>query len=140
MFREISTLIEALTGFKLGAKLQMGHLTQNAPEQFVLIQETGGRPDFYPNEDMADLTIQIFNQAPSYMAAHNDAWDVYKALHGTSGWNLPRMDGSGEDYLVATIEAIACPQYLGEDDNKKHMFSTNYIFRIQEGSCPESGT
>jgi hypothetical protein len=36
-----------------------------------------------------------------------------------------------------TVEALAIPQYLGVDDNRRHLFSTNYIFRMEEGSCKE---
>lgn len=142
MFREIVTLIEAQTGFARGAngagKLQVGHMSQQAPARAVLVQETGGAPEFTPNEDMVDLTIQILNRAPTYFEAHEDAWTAYRGLHGLSGMNLPRIDGSGEDYLAMTIEAMAAPQYLGEDEDRRHVFSTNYIFRMEEGGCSAS--
>lgn len=139
MIREIATLIEGLTGFTIGTKLQIGHALQNAPPRMVLVIEAGGPTYFYPNEDMADVAIQILNRAETYFDAREDAYAVYHALHGTSGWNLPRLDGSGEGYLAMTVEALYIPQSLGQDDNRRHLFSTNYIFRMEEGSCV-SGT
>jgi hypothetical protein len=35
------------------------------------------------------------------------------------------------------VEALNPPQYLGEDDNRRHLFSVNFIFRMEEGSCAE---
>ncbi len=139
MFREICKFIEAQTGFTMAAngagKLQAGHMSQAAPKRCAVVIEAGGPPVFTPNEDMVDLTIQILNRAPVYKDAHDDAWAAYKALHGLSGMNMPRIDGSGEDYLAMTIEAIYAPQYIGEDVDRNHVFSTNYIFRMEEGGC-----
>lgn len=135
IFREIARLIETQTGWTAGAKLQVGHLLQNAPVRMTLIQESGGKPSFTPNEDMVDMTIQALTRAATYFEAHDDAWALYKALHGLSGMNCPRIDGSGEDYLAMTIDAIYAPQYIGEDEDRRHVFSTNYIFRMEEGGC-----
>lgn len=135
MIRELAVMVESLTGWTLGKKLHMGHLPQTAPKRYVLMLEQGGAPEFHPNEDMIAWAIQFFNLSADYMEAHDDAWTLYQQLHGLCGMNLPRLDGSGEPYLVQTIEALAVPQYLGEDDNRNHMFSTNYVFRMEEGSC-----
>jgi hypothetical protein len=49
---------------------------------------------------------------------------------------MPRLDGvSGPDYLAMTVEALNPPQYIGQDKNGLFEFSTNYIFRCEEGSC-----
>lgn len=140
MFKEIVTLISGLTGFAIGGKLQYGHSLQKAPVRCVLVQETGGEPNFYCT-DMVNVMIQVLTRAEKYKEAREDAWAVYHAIHGTSGWELPRLDGlSGENYLAMTVEALYAPQYLGEDDNRRHLFSTNYVFRMEEGSCGESGS
>ena len=139
MFREICTLISDRTGWAIGTMLQAGRRIQTAPVRCALVQESGGATTFWPNEDMIDAGIQILNRSASYTEARNDAWHAFRALHGTCGWNMPRLDGApgDEDYLVSTVEALASPQYLGEDDNRRHLFSTNYIFRVQDGSCAE---
>ncbi|MBE3124845.1 MAG: hypothetical protein IMZ57_04215 [Acidobacteria bacterium] len=146
MFKEIVTLISDLASvadptFVIGAKLQAGHQVQDAPVRRVLVLENGGVPYFYPNTDMVDMAIQILCRAATYWEARDDAWIVYDAVHGTSGWNMPRLVGVGADYLVTTVNALYAPQYLGVDDNRRHLFSTNYIFRVEEGSCePTSGS
>ena len=135
MFKEICTLISDLTGFAVGAKLQVGHWLQDKPVRCVLVQETGGDANFYC-PDMADMLIQVLCRAETYFEAREDAYAVFGAIHGTSGWNLPGIGGN-PDYLAMTVEALAVPQYLGVDDNRRHLFSTNYIFRMEEGSCKE---
>jgi hypothetical protein len=137
MIKEIATLISDLTGFVIGAKLQVGHQTQDAPVRRVLILESGGVPYFYPNTDMVDMAVEVLCRATTYWEARDDAWAVFDAVHGTSGWNMPRLVGVGDDYLVTTVNALYAPQYLGEDNNRRHLFSTNYIFRVEEGSCSE---
>jgi len=140
MFMEIVQLISDLTGFAIGSRIQYGHSLQSAPVRCVLIQETGGGPNFYC-PDMVDMTVQVLTRAAKYSEARADAWAVFNAVHGTSNWELPRLGGaSGEDYLAMTVEALAAPQYLGEDDNRRHLFSTNYVFRMELGSCGESGS
>ena len=140
MFMEITVLIHDLTGFVIGDKLQAGHQVQDAPVRRVLLLETGGTPYPWPNTDMVDLTLQVLCRAVTYWEARDDAWTVFDAIHGTGGWNLPRLVGIGPDYLITGISAINAPQYLGRDDNRRQLFSTNYIFRVQEGSCGESGS
>lgn len=134
MFNEICRFIAGQTGFALGSTLQVGHYVQNAPVRCALVQEDGGDPNFY-SPDMANLHISFLCRAASSGEAREDAWTIYRALHGTSGWNIPRESGSGEDYLAMTIEAIATPQYLGEDANRRHLYSLTLIFRMEEGTC-----
>jgi hypothetical protein len=134
MFKEVCTLISTLTGFPIGGKLQAGHETQNAPPRCVVITETGGPAEFYPNTDLVEYGIQALCRAESYGAASDDAWAVHKALHGECNWDMPGQDG-GPDLLAMTIEAVATPQYLGEDDNRRHLFAINFTLRIEEGSC-----
>ena len=135
MFHEICTLIASKTGFVIGSTLQVGHRAQNAPDRYVLVQETaGGETNFYC-PDMANIDIQVLSRAKTYFEARSDIWDVYNALHGTSGWNMPNWTGTGPDYLAMTVEALTTPQYLGVGDNRQHEFSVNFIFRMEEGAC-----
>ena len=74
--------------------------------------------------------MQIWNAAPSYMAARADAYLIYKFLHGQAGWALPVLT-SGEAWKANVITAVASPApILNPDDKKVFNFSTNYIFRI----------
>jgi hypothetical protein len=135
MFREICTFISNQTGFVIGDTLQVGHRIQDAPDRCVLISERGGGE---PNDyfvDMANLEIQIITRAKSYFDARDDAWTVYEAIQASAGWNMPRIDGSGEDFLAMTVNAISTPGYISTDENGRHEFSVNFIFRMEEASC-----
>ena len=135
MFKEIGTLIQTLTGLTIGGDLQVGHRAQDAPERCTLIGEAGGGETNFYCPDMANLNIQAVCRAKTYFQARDDAWAIFNALHGTSGWNMPNVTGSGPDYLAMVVEAITTPQYIGQDENGRFEFSTNFIFRMEEGSC-----
>jgi len=134
MFRELCTLIAARTGLVIGTTLQAGHRTQNAPVRHVVISESAGGSTVEECPDFAFFNIQALAKAKTYFEARADAWLVYNAFHGTSGWNMPNLEG-GADYLVMTVGALSIPQYLGVDDNKRHLFSVNLIFRVEEATC-----
>ncbi len=135
MFREICNLIEDRTGFAKGDTLQVGFRTQDSPIRCILVSEPGGGEPNFDCPDMANFNIQVICRAEAYLQARDDSWTVYEAMHGESGWNMPRVEGSGEDFLAMTIEAISTPAYIGQDKNGYFEFSTNYIFRCEEGSC-----
>ena len=134
MFKEICTLIAEKTGFTIGSTLQVGHRTQSAPVRHVLISESAGGSTVFECPDFAFFNIQALARAKTYFNARADVWTIYEAFHGTSGWNMPNL-GAGDDYLAMTVEALAIPQYLGVDDNKRHLFSVNFIFRIEQATC-----
>ena len=135
MFKEIATLIESLTGFAIGSTLQVGHREQAAPDRCVVLSESAGGATVPELPDYADVLIQAVSRGMTYFDAREDCWTVYHALHGTAGWNMPRIDGSGEDYIAWTVDALAIPQYIGQDENHRYEFSVNFIFRIAEASC-----
>ena len=134
MLQEICNLVASLTGLTKGADLQVGHRLPNAPERCTLIGESGGGESNYYIPDSMNLNIQAVTRAKTYFQARDDAWVVFNALHGTAGWNMSNV-GSGPDYLVEVIEAMATPQYIGQDANGLFEFSCNYIFRCRQGSC-----
>ena len=134
MFREIFTLIANLTGLAIGTTLQAGHWEQEKPVRCVLISESAGGSTVFECPDFAFFNIQALARAETYFEAREDAWLVFNALHGTSGWNMPNLE-SGPDYLAMTVEAIGLPAYLGRDDNRRHLFTCNYIFRCEEATC-----
>ncbi|MCK9598415.1 MAG: minor capsid protein [Candidatus Omnitrophota bacterium] len=141
MFKEICTLIADLTGFVIGDTLQVGHRLPNAPERCILVGESGAGGIEPQLPDYADVMIQVVSRAKNYFDARDDAYVVYRALHGTAGWNMPRLEGSGDDYIAWVVSAVSIPQYIGQTENHLFEFSTNYIFRCAEASCGvESGS
>lgn len=141
MFKEICTFIAGQTGFAIGSTLQAGHRTQDAPDRCVLLSESAGGATMPDLADYADVLVQAVSRAMTYFDARADIWTVYRALHGTAGWNMPRLEGSGDDYIAWTVDALAIPQYIGQDANGRYEFSVNFIFRMAEASCgTESGS
>ncbi|MCJ7828582.1 MAG: minor capsid protein [Dehalococcoidia bacterium] len=135
MFQEIVTFIAGRTGFTIGTTLQAGHRLATAPDRCVLIAESGGGATVPELPDRADFLIQALSRAKKYFEARDDAWTVYTALHGTAGWNMPNISGSGDDYIAWTVEALAIPQYIGQDVDGRYEFSVNFIFRMAQASC-----
>lgn len=134
MFKEICNLIEDRTGFVKGSTLQVAHRLSTAPDRCILVQESGGGEANPYCADMVNPLIQVTSRAKTYFQARADAWTVYKAFHPTFGWNMENVEG-GEDYLAMSVTALAIPQYIGQDENKRFEFSVNFIFRIEEASC-----
>ena len=68
------------------------------------------------------------------MTARDDAWAIFEALHGEAGWvtNLTGIDIGAPNLEAQTIEALADPQFIGQDDKNRYEFSTNFIFRMKE--------
>jgi hypothetical protein len=140
MFEEICELISNHTGFIKGSTMQMGHRVQNAPKRCVLISESGGGSTIPELADYADVLIQVISRGETYFNARDDAYVVYRAMHGTAGWNMPNLSGSGPDYIAWTVEALAIPQYIGQPEDGAFEFSTNYIFRCSQASCGAAGS
>jgi hypothetical protein len=136
MFQEICKFIATRTGFVIGSSLQAGHRRQGAPDRSILVAETGGGdvPNIYAR-DMMFPNIQIISRSMTYFEARDDIWIVYDALTTPSGWNLPNIHGVAPDYHAMTITPLAVPQYLGEDENRRHEFSVNFIFRMEQATC-----
>jgi len=131
MIQEIAKFIETRTSFTVGVTLMVGRRTQNSPDRCQVVLESAGGAGYFDLPDRADALIQVITRAVSQMDARDDAWEIYKAIHGTAGWTLPVIT-PGVVYEAMTIEALASPQYIGEDEKRRHEYSTNYIFRIQD--------
>lgn len=135
MLKPIAQFIATKAGFTVGSTLQFGFWGPNAPERAVLVAfNAGGRVYFY-QPGRADLQVQVLCRAPkdNYLDAYADAKKIYDVLHGTisAAAALPIIV-SGEAFIAETIEALAPPQYIGPDDQGRHLWSTNYTFRIKK--------
>ncbi len=82
-----------------------------------------------------EKAVQLLNRAKSYFVAHDDAEELYEALHNTAGWNLPVVAG-GPNYLAITIDAYGPPAPIENPGaSGRYIFSTNYTWKIEEASC-----
>lgn len=138
---EISQFIEDKTAWVIGATMFVGHLplkTEAGTEpptrcQTILENTPGAVEGQLP--DRKDKMIQIRSRAKDYGQAKADADALYLLLHGTHGWNLPILT-SGEVYLAMTVDAVGTPAPIENPDKRgRFVFSTNYLWRIEDGSC-----
>jgi len=132
MIKEIAAFIASKTSFVIGDTLQVGHRTQDAPDRCNVVLESAGGGLYFDLPDRVDKMIQVISRANTYLRARDDAWEIFDALHGTAGWTLSAVAPAVQNYEAMTIEAVADPQYIGQDEKRRFEFSTNYIFRNQD--------
>ncbi len=140
MIKEISKFIADESGFVLGDTLQATHRTDDSPDRCSVVLESVGAGIYYDLPDKLDKMIQVISRAETYIDAGDDALVIFNALCGSvvAGSGIPlgtreilAVAPATQDYLAMTIEALADPQYTGQDEKGRYEFSTNYIFRIQ---------
>lgn len=139
MIKEISKFIADESGFVLGDTLQATHRTDDSPDQCSVVLESVGAGIHPDLPDKLDKMIQVISRAETYITALDDALTIFNALRNSvvAGSGIPlgvreisAVAPATQDYL-ATIEALAGPQYIGQDEKGRYEFSVNYIFRIQ---------
>ena len=132
MIKEIASFIANKAGLTEGTNLFIGWYPQSATVDLDVIQEYGGPPDFFLS-DHWDASIQVVSRAASYHAARARAYAIYEALCKKTIWTIPSIQSGGRAYL-ATIEANAIPQYLGQDGDAStspYLFVVNYTFHME---------
>jgi len=137
MIKEISTFIASKTGLVIGARLQIGHRTQDSPDRCSVIMESGGS-GLYPDlPDRADKMIQILTRAKTQGTARADAWVIFNALYrnyeyGSAGWAIPAVAPAIQDYVAMVIEPVSDPTYIRQDEKGRFEYSCNYQFKMRD--------
>jgi hypothetical protein len=127
MIKEICTWIELqIPTMVIGAKLQVGHREQTAPDRCCVVQETGGGDTNFYVKDMKWVQIQVVARGLTYFEARADALAIDAILHGAAGIEF----GISPVFYRASITGVAVPQYIGQDDERRYEFSTNYRVAI----------
>lgn len=122
MLKQICDWLDAQSTFTCGTTLQVGHREQNAPDRCVTVQETGGGDTNFDLHDMEWIMIQVVARGETYFNARDDARTIHELLHGAAGVDI----GSSPLFYRVTITAVNPPQYIGQDDERRYEFSTNY--------------
>lgn len=143
MLEEIAEFIEALglgPPWVLGTSMFAGSLPIEKmggvapPVRCLVVLENAGGALVPEIPDRVDKAIQLWSRGAYFMQARDDAKQLFKALHGTAGWNL--QVGAGTNYLAMVIDGVSYPAPIENPDEKGNfIFSTNYIFRIEEAEC-----
>lgn len=138
MIQEFSQWIENKTAWRIGTDLFIGELPlrridgTEVPSRCVAIYEDGPSTVDGQLPDRSDKEIQIWNRADDYWTAREDAFALYRLIHGRENVYLPVLT-SGEDYLIMVMDAVAEPAPIAKPNAKgKYEFSTNFIFRIED--------
>lgn len=140
----IAQFIESLSGcdLELGTNLFVGYVPTkekmgvDAPDRcMAVLQSSPGLP--VPDlPDWEEKAIQIWNRAPSYDLANDDAYCVYESIHGTAGWTLPAAIG-GPPYCALVINAVGTPAVIENPGERGlFVFSTNYVWSVAEEFPP----
>jgi hypothetical protein len=133
LLKEISIwLIGKVPGLTIGGNLQVGFRAQDAPVRCHTVLESGGAIPIFGLTDRIDYMLQIVTRAADYVTARADAWAIFDAINGTAGWQIAPLVSGGQAYEAQVIEALAAPQYLGEEEGGYPWFSTNYMFRMKK--------
>lgn len=82
--------------------------------------------------DRVDYMMQIATRGETYQQAREDAWAIFDAINGTAGWRIAALVSGGQAYEAQVIEALAAPQYIGEEEKGMHVFSVNYQFKMKK--------
>ena len=137
MIKEIALFVATKSGLALGTRLQCAHRTPASPDRCSVVLESGGGSTFASLPDRINKMIQVISRGKTYMNAHDDAWTIFNALHGTLAGSvlplgsrtMPAIAPATQNYEVI-IDPVTDPQYIGPDDKGRYEFSCNYIFRI----------
>ena len=136
MIKEVTQFIANKASLTIGTDLFAGHRPQDAPDACDAILEASGGSVEFDLPERADPVFQVLSRATTYFTARARAWAIYDAIFrdhtdGSAGWTLPIVT-VGEEYEAMIIEPSATPQYIGQDENGRYEFSTNYLMKIKK--------
>lgn len=101
------------------------------PQESILITQTGGDPAHW--YDRQDFTVQVLVRSESKSIAYKNSHVVYNELFNRFGLVLPEATVESIVYPAletAQIIPVSIPGYIGTDQNKLHMYSTNFKITI----------
>ncbi len=132
MLKELSTWIcTKVAGLVIGGNVQVGFRAQDAPVRCHTFLESGGALPAFELVDRVDYMLQVATRGETYQQARVDAYEIFDAINGTAGWQIPALVSDGQAYEAQVIEALAAPQYIGQDEKGAFEFSCNVMFRMK---------
>lgn len=98
------------------------------PDGCIMIRSTGGM-ESDPGPGYDNLGIQIIKRGPetALEATQVGAQAIYDALHGFAN---DRFIGGGL-WIIGCLGTGGGPAYIGQDDNKRHEYSINFMLMVQ---------
>ena len=137
MIKEITDFIASKAGLTRDTDLLAGHRLDEAPDACDVVLESSGGSVFFDLPERIDPVIQVISRDTTYFTARTRAYVIYDAIYrdhiyGSAGWAIGPIIAGGDEYEIMTIEPLAPPQYIGQDDKARFEFSTNYLMRIKK--------
>jgi hypothetical protein len=133
MFKNIvQFIVDKVPGLTIGTNVQVGFRAQDAPVRCHTILESGGALPVFDLPDRIDYMLQIVSRAADYQTAREDAYAIFDTINGTAGWQIHALASAGTVYEAQVIEALAAPQYIGQDEKMAHEFSVNYMLKMKK--------
>lgn len=137
LFKRTCILIATECGLTIGTntnQVQTGFLADDSPDRCQAFIDSGGEAAFDLGNEGRMFYLQVMTQATEPLLARGDAWQLFEQLAGfdskLNGKNLPVIVTGDMAWMVQSVLANAAPFYMGQDDRKRHVYSTNYQIRV----------
>ena len=128
MLKELCEYIELNTSFVIGTTLQTGHRVPTAPDECIVVLETGGNANFYlPGSK--DWSVQILTRAKTYFTARANAYIIHDLLQSKAGIYPPAIDNA---YCFQVMQSKDMPAPIGQDKNNLFEFSQNFSIQLRD--------
>ncbi len=105
----------------------IGGLVEGGQDNVVSIDQTGGA---LPDRDIPteEPTVQVSVRNTDYDAGLDKITSIYDALHQKRDDLV--LEAGGVD--VMTCFAMQSPVHLGKDENTRHIFTCNFVFKVRK--------
>lgn len=110
---------------KKGKDVFIGVLPEKQDNAVKLLQTGGLSPDHYLPIEQPTVQVTVRNTA--FPAGLDKAKAIYDALHRLGDDAV--LETGGVD--VMTCFAIQEPFHLGQDENQRHLFVVNFVFKLR---------
>lgn len=123
-----STVFAIAPGTSTAVPLWLGRIGENSADTSVGIYETGGAAPVYTYNGISHERpgLQIISRSTSYTTAKNNASLIWTVLAGVANDQITKS-GSTLTTNYITITPNQSPFEIGEDDERRQLFSCNYF-------------
>jgi len=130
MLKEFANYIADQASLVIGTSLYEGYWPTDSTDASSLVRETGGAEK--PWSSTRDTrSFQVLSRGTTYFGARDQAHVIYDSLKVWGRIVLDVVDAGGT-FTIESMSALAPPQYVGQDDNGRFIFSFNYLIHMNE--------
>ena len=134
MLLELGAWIETQTTLIVGTNLFLGYAGQDASNIAVLniLQDNTGSALYPLLPDRNDRIITHVARHKDWRTAMEMAYVIYNVIHANrANIDFPII-GSMPQLNCQYMNAMTTPQYAGEDEKNRHIFTCDYMFKIKD--------